>query len=375
MPSVVYKAFKTRIYPTEKQKEYFQKCFGIRRLAYNWALQRWNEKYQNKEKISRGILQKEFNQERDNRFPFVYEVNSRIYRLAIDDLCKSWNNFFKNQSFNKPKLKTKKDNIQSFSTERPMIYNKTFSIQMGNPPGSKKRNRTTIKTGESIKFLKNKEIYRITISKKGNKYFVSFNYKELQNNKTYNKHKKQKVGIDVGLKTFLTLSNGETSHLPKKIKKLNKKIRKQQRILAKKQKGSKNYWKARTKLQNLYLKQTNVKLDFIHKLTTYICKTYKSICIEDLNIEEMKQSNQLNCKHQLHHGCLGLFKDLIKRKAIKFNNNLIIADRYFPSSKKCSNCGNIKNDLQLSDRVYKCNNCGYKIDRDLNAAINLENLI
>ena len=151
-----------------------------------------------------------------------------------------------------------------------------------------------------------------------------------------------------------------------------RKIDKLNQVLSKKTKGSNNYEKARTKLNKYYRKVKDLKLDYCHKYTTYLAKNYKDIKIEDIDISEWFK-DEIKFSKNLQKSCLGLFRSQLEYKTTWYDSKLTKIDRYYPSSKVCSKCGNIKQDLKLSDRIYKCNNCGTIIDRDLNAAINILN--
>ena len=228
------------------------------------------------------------------------------------------------------------------------------------------------------------KINSVTISYDGNKYFASFQL-EIDDNE-YRKDRKVRyngsaVGGDVGVKVFLTLSNGLQILFPKeRIEKQEKKIIKIQRQLSKKvhpktkedkTKKSNNYIKHSKILNKAYKKLKNIKLDFLHKLTTVLINNFQYICIEELNVSGMLKN------HKLAKAIQGLsffeFRRMLEYKA-EFNKKEIVkASIFYPSSKTCSKCGK-KKDLTLSDRVYECE-CGLTIDRDYNASINLLNLI
>ncbi len=269
----------------------------------------------------------------------------------------------------------KKNNKQSFSLDRCTIYghyNKEkyndYIFYIAGGDNIKRGKGFYIKTSENISFLKNKKIFQITISYDKLNYYVSFSYKEEKNN-IYNDYEKDIVGIDLGLKTFAVQSDNRISKIPKqKILKLEKRINKLNQILSEKEKDSNNYNKVRTKLNKCYKKITFIMNDFLHKYTTWLCKTYKVIKIEDLNISGMLKNKRL--AKSIARCCFYNFRSFLEYKSKFYNNNLIIIDRYYPSSKRCHCCGNIKKDLKLSDRIYKCS-CGYENDRDLNAALNI----
>ncbi len=178
------------------------------------------------------------------------------------------------------------------------------------------------------------------------------------------------MGIDLGLKTFAIQSDGKISKLPKqKIIKIEKRIKKLNQILSKKKKGSNNYNKVKIKLNKCYNKITNIRKDFLNKYTTWLCKNYKEIHIEDLNITSMLKNKRL--AKSISRSNFYEFRKQLEYKSNFYNNEIVLVDRWYASSKICHQCGNKKKSLKLSDRIYMCEICGYIEDRDLNAALNI----
>jgi putative transposase len=185
-----------------------------------------------------------------------------------------------------------------------------------------------------------------------------------------NNHSKSTIGIDLGLKIYATQSDGLITEFPKqRIITLENKIKKLQQILSNKQYNSNNYKKLLKKLNKLYKKIHNITFNFLNKYTTWLCKTYSEIHIENLNIQSMLKNHRMS--KAIQRSCFYTFRNMLEYKSKLYNCNLIIIDRYFASSKICHNCGNKKQKLKLSDRIYKCDKCGYEEDRDLNAALNI----
>ena len=184
------------------------------------------------------------------------------------------------------------------------------------------------------------------------------------------KQLQEAVGIDLGIKSFATLSTGETFDAPKPLKQAKTKLAILQRKASKQVKGSKNQRKTYDKIRDLLSKVYCVRKDFLHKLTTYIAKTFKNIKIEDLNVSGMIAN------HKLAGAIADLgfyeFRRQLEYKALMYGSKVEAVSQWFPSSKTCSNCGH-KQDMPLSIRTYDCPNCGVSIDRDLNAAINILN--
>ena len=178
------------------------------------------------------------------------------------------------------------------------------------------------------------------------------------------------VGVDLGIKKLATLSNGETVAGRKPLKKLSRRLARLQRHLAKCTKGSKRYNRLKMKITRLHYRIRCIRQDGLHKLTHHLCQDFKVICLEDLNVKGMMKNHKL----ALAISDMGFyeFKRQLEYKATLFRNFIVSVDRWFPSSKKCSMCDHKKEELKLSQRTYHCDECGFSICRDLNAAINIE---
>jgi putative transposase len=378
--------FKTKIYPTKEQIEYFNKCFGIDRFVFNWYLYNDKKYYAQGNRQSYYDLREKLIQLKHTpKFNWLMTANDRILNCSMKNAKMGLDKFFKKLN-RYPNYKTKKSKNKSFSCERCLIDSNStklkrfkhlfngfhFYIAGEQEEGKRSANGYFIKTAEDITFLKNKTIKKITISYDGIDYYVSFSYENSIID--YNGHIVDVVGIDLGLKKYSVQSDNRITVFPKqRVFKLEKRIKRLKSILNQKEKGSNNYNKVKTKLRKSYRKITNIVLDFLHKYTTYICKNYKTIKIEDLTIKKMLKNH--NLAKAIHRSCWRKFRNMLQYKSLLYNNNLIIVDSYFPSSKTCYYCRNKKQDLKLSDRIYHCNVCGYENDRDLNAAYNLREWI
>lgn len=369
---------KIEIKPNNKSISYFKKAFGCARFAYNWGLAKWKEAHEKGEKKTHLDLKKEFNSLKDKEFPFVYEVSKYVTQQPFINLGKAFKKFFKdlkNKKISYPQFRRKKDNEGSFYIGGDQV--KVNGKYLGIPLLKNK-----IKMTEELRFKG--KINSVTISYDGNKYFASFQL-EIDNNE-YKKTRKVKynglaVGGDIGVKAFLTLSNGLQILFPKeKIKKQEKKIIKLQRQLSKKvhpkTKGDKtnksnNYIKHSKKLNKAYKKLKNIKNDFLHKLTTVLINNFQYIAVEKLNVSGLLKNHKL--AKSIQELSFFEFRRQLEYKALFNKREIVKADTFYPSSKTCSRCGK-KKDLTLSDRVYECE-CGLMIDRDYNASINLLNLI
>ena len=386
--------FKTKIYPTEEQKEYFKKCFGISRFAYNWFLDKCEEDYSNGiRKQSYFKMIKLFGDKVKNnpKYWYVLEVNSRVWQQAIKNADTAYNMWFQHVS-RKPKRHKKKDTNQSFSTERFSIKSDyTFTIAKGTLPknaGGKCRSlkyRHLINTVEDISFLKNVTVTSITISYNGVNYFVSFKYRILKTDFYKNDKKLERfyyprkpvVGIDLGLKTYAVQSDRKVAIFPKKkILELERRINRLNQILSKKYdknkktyEQSKNYYRVKIKLNKLYKRKTNIIDDFLDKYTTWLVTHYQVIKIEDLKISNMIKNHKL--AKAISRCCFYKFRNMLNYKCKLYGSQLIIINQFYPSSKLCYCCGNKKQKLSLKERKYICEKCGHEMDRDYNAALNI----
>ena len=345
--------------PTQKQEQYFRKACGTARFTWNWALNEWQNQSQSGLKTTAYLLKKQFNSIKPAQFPWIYEVTKYASQQPFIFLQTAFKRFFEGTS-RYPKFK-KKGHRDSF--------------YVGNDQLKVSGNRLKIPKLDAIKMhevLRFKgEIIRATISRIANKWFVSLTVKLL---KFPTRCESQAgVGIDLGIKSRATLSNGETFEAPKPLKKYLNKLKRLQRGLARREKDSHNRAKLKLKIAQVYAKIVNIRQDSLHKLTTYLTHHFAGIVIENLNVKGMMAN------HKLARAIADLgfyeFRRQLEYKTQLKGNYLLIADRWFPSSKTCSFCGNIKKKLKLSKRVYSCEACGHKIARDLNAARNLKNLL
>ena len=368
------KSIKIRLYLNPVQKEFISKQLGCCRFIYNKLLDYKKTQYeQNKQSVSLSQLGKYLtNLKKQEEYLFLNEVYARCLNQTMMDLIKAYDNFFK-QHKGYPKFKSKKDTKQSCR----------FPINVFNRPNyicnKIKGNRITL-----IKQLKNilfkcsrkdeiylnknqKYIHSVTLTKTStNKYYLSILI-------DYNINQKDKldtvIGLDLGIKDFIVDSNGnryENKHFYKnqenKLKKLNKQ-------LSKKQKGSNNRNKLRIKLSKVHEKIKNQRQNYLHQITSKLVNENQVICIEDLNVKGMMSNHKL--AKSIQELSLYEFRRQLEYKCRWHGRQLIIIDRFYPSSKTCHNCGYIYKDLKLSDREWICPHCKSLIDRDYNAAQNI----
>ena len=358
-----------RLRPTKEQEQKLWQSAGTARYIYNWTISRQEENYKNGGSfIQDGVLRKEITQLKKTELSWLNEVSNDIPKQAVIDACNAYKNFFKGIS-KKPKFKSKKKSKNSF-------YNDTWKLKV-------KENKLVlltkigwVKTSEQIPIGIKYYNPRITYD---NKYwYISIG---IEKEEIHQELIDVSLGIDLGLKELAVCSNGmvfKNINKTKTVKKLEKKLKRQQRKVSKKYLKNKqgkeyvktcNIIKLEKRIQLLHRRLANIRNNYIHQTTSSIVKTkpYR-VVIEDLNISQMMKNKHLS--DAIRKQCFYKFRTYLQYKCQFYGIEFVVADRFYPSSKICSNCGEIKKDLKLSDRIYKCS-CGLTIDRDLNASINL----
>ena len=350
------KSIKVRLELNNKQTTLANKHAGVARYAYNWGKSICDLAIQNKEHRPTAIdLHKKFVAEEKSIKPWLYEVSKCSPQQGLRNLDEAYKRTFKVKSSRFPKFK-KKGQHDSFYLEGAI---KTDNNKIKVPKFG------WLKCSE---ILPDCEIKNIVISKTANQWFVAF---KIQFEPQITNKINDVVGVDLGIKTLAVLSDSKVFDAIKPYKKNKRKLKILQRKLSKKQKGSQNRKKACLKVAKLHYRIANIRKDALHKLTTYLSKNHTEICIEDLNVNGMSKNHKL--ASAILDGGFSEFRRQLEYKCQWYGSILTIVDRFYPSSKTCSGCGNVKKELKLSEREYVCENCGLIIDRDLNAAINLRN--
>lgn len=358
------RAYKYRIYPTDEQKVLMEKTFGCCRLVYNLALQTKIEAYD-----KYGVRLSYFDlsgqlTDLKKEFDFLYDVdaNSLLYSIKCVDVA--FNNFF-NKSARFPRYKTK-HSTNSYQSRN--LTDQTIDWNNSRISIAKIKNIPIVLSRKFEGRLKH-----VTISRTHtDKYFASILVEdsvELPEKSTPNNI----LGIDLGIKDLIITSEGVKYNNPKYLKNQLSRLKILNRRASRKKKGSQNRRKANLKVAIQYEKISNKRLDFIHKVTSELINDNQvdSFAMEDLNVKGMMANH--NLAGAIQDASWGKFLDIMKYKCDWSGKNLILINRFAPSSKTCSNCGNIKDNLTLADREYCCNNCGYVNCRDINAAINIKN--
>jgi len=310
---------------------------------------------------------------------WLKQCEKSILQNTLKDLYNAFQEYFKKiRGF--PKFKSYKNNHQSVKINftNNNIEIKEKEIQYTSTNKYKKQNcRIKLPKIKKVKIAYSREyegrILSATILQiPSGKYFVSLCCTDVENNKFQQTN--NKIGIDLGIKEFAIFNTGEKIDNPKYYRQYEQKLKKQQRKLSSKQKGSKNRNKQRIKVAKLHEKIYNTRLDFLHKLSTRLVKENNIICIEDLKISKMLQNKKNKKLHKsISDASFYEFRRQLEYKCLWNDKILSIIDQYFPSSKLCSDCGFKYDDLTLDIREWECNNCGSIHDRDINAAINILN--
>ena len=364
-----------RLEPNNKQAAYFAKACGVARFAYNWALSEWQRQYQADKtyrdycttnnlpiddsqlnKPSQGKLRKQLNAIKREQYPFMLEVTKCSPQMAIIQLGDAFNRFFKGQTkYPRPRKKGRDDRF-TLSNDQFKIDGQRIKIP----------NLGWVKMSEPLRF--NGKILSAKVFKKGGQWFVSVAVELAQVIQPKPKTGKA-VGIDLGIKDLLVLSNGMKIQAPKPLKTQLAKLRRLNKSLSRKQKGSANREKAKTKLSRLHAKIGNIRSNSLHQITTYLVSEYDVLAIEDLNVSGMVKNRKLS-RAISDLGFYELKRQLIY-KANQWGKAVKSVDRFYPSTKTCHYCGHKVDELPLSVRMWQCPSCHTQHDRDINASMNI----
>lgn len=366
------KAIKIRLYPNVSQENILNSLLGSYRFVFNQCLAYKKLRYEtDKSNTSLSDLGHYFHQDLRDGHEWLKEHNTKVLKQSIINLEQAYKNFFK-QGRGFPKFKSRHDE-QKVRFPQEAVSSKTFDEENTRLNLTKTINGLKFECSDRDKgyLYKNKAgIKSVTIVKtKSGKFFASILI-EGELLRQVNAPVRASVGIDLGIKSLLTLSDGHNIDNPRWITSNEKKLKRLHKQLSKKQKGSNNRAKAKLKLAKAHEKIKNQKSDYIHNITTKIVSENQVIVLEDLNVSGMMRNHKLAKAIQQ----LGLYelRRQLEYKSEWYARTLVFVDRFYPSSKKCSCCGNIKQDLTLKDREYICDACGLIIDRDMNASLNIE---
>ena len=363
----MYKAYKFRLYPNDNQRELINKSFGCNRLVYNHYLSLNKENGYTSAYTNINDYVNNFKYEK----PFLQEIDSVVIRKTIFHLDDNLKRCY-NSNFGYPKYKSKYDK-NSYMTSA--IYGKYKDRNYCNIEVDLNRRVIKLPKLKEIKIRGYRNLNKIdgrivnaTISReKNNKYYVSVMVEIPNVNK---EEVKEVVGIDLGIKKLITLSDGKTYDNNKYILKYEKRIKRLQRELSRKEKGSNNYYKVKEKLNILYIKLTNARKYYLHKITKEITDNYDMISCEGLNTKSMIMKKEIS--KDITDASFGEVLRQLSYKCLLKGKYFYQVNTYYPSSQMCSVCENInKKYKNLNERTYKCSKCNNTLDRDYNASINI----
>lgn len=378
--------------PNNKQRTKLFQCAGVSRWAYNWTLATQQDNYKNGGKfLNDNELRKTLTQlKKQKEYAWLNHYSNNITKQAIKDACQAYKNFFEGRT-GFPKFKSKKRSKPSFYQDTEKIKITKTHVKLEKLTTSKKKNKQKfnyvklaekdrIPTGSNIKYFNP----RITFD--GINWWLAIGVEEVENK---NQNYTDGIGVDLGVKDLAVVSNGQkfsNINKSKKVKKLEKRLKRLQRKLSRKYEKNKikteggefRYRKTNNikKLELLVLKTyrrlKHIRHDYIHQITTSLVKTKPEyVVMENLNIRGMLKNRKLS--KAIQEQTFREFKRQMEYKCAWNGIKFILADQFFPSSKTCSHCGAVKDKLSLSERTFVCDECGNKIDRDVNASINLKN--
>jgi putative transposase len=343
--------------------EIFKRACGVARFCYNWGLAEWNRQYASGEKPSAYKLKKQFNAIRREFFPWTFDVTKCAVDTGFLNLAAAFVDFFrrvKNGDARKgyPRFKKKKRSPRSFRLDNERFKLDGYWLKV-------QKLSSRVNMTEPLRF--EGEVISATISQDAvGDWYISVTVDVAP---PEHKHERRSVGVDLGITTLATLSDGQRFENQEPLRSELRKLRRLNRELARRRKGSGRWHRTRQKLARLYRRIRRRRKDYIHKMTTKIAQTYQLIGIEDLNVAGMVKNHHLALS--TCDAALGEIRRQLEYKAEWYGGQVVTIDRFFPSSKLCRECGQIKEELTLATRLFVCD-CGHVEDRDLNASKNIE---
>lgn len=375
----MYEAIKVALDPTPAQERRLLSHAGAARFAFNAALAHVKEAIEAGERLNWSFysLRKWWNHNKDelavddDGIIWWADNSKEAYSYGLESLAKGLSNWAKSRrgirkgrKVGFPKFKTKSKSTPRFA------YTTDFRLITGDHKALRLPRIGRVHCMEDVAArVGDDRVLRMTISQRAGRWFASLTV-EREDEPMKPAMKGGAVGIDLGIKTFATLSDGTVFENPRHLKKSEQKLKRAQRALSRKVPGSNRRAKARAKVARIHAHVANQRQDALHKLTTHLACKYSEISIENLNVLGMVKNHRL--AKSVMDASFGEFRRQLEYKAKRTGARLNIVDRWYPSSKMCSGCGRVKAKLSLSERTYRCDGCGLVMDRDLNAAINIK---
>lgn len=361
-----HRAYKTKLVVNNKEDAYLLACAGFARFVFNWGLAAWKEEYEAGEKPSHYGLKKRFNAIKDKEFPWVREYPYVISQEAFDHLGLAFKNFFRRLKNGEtpgfPKFKSRHKTTPTFTVRGVKVESDRVKLpKLG-----------WLRLAEKGYIPTEERVLNATLSYRGSEWYISVLVE--QDIPEPPRATGEPLGVDLGVKSLAVVSDGTAFDNPKTLRKYEAKLARLQRELHRRQKGSSNRDKTRRKIAKLYCKIVDTRSHTLHNISRHVtAKTKPSVVVvEDLHVKGMVKNRKL--AKAVSDASMGELRRQIEYKAEWNGIEVLTADRWFPSSKTCSNCGAIKQNLTLSDRTFECDACGHTQDRDLNAALNLAKL-
>lgn len=364
----VFLAHKIALDPTQDQKRYFAQACGVSRFAWNWGLARWKQEYALWKEYQCGpkpfalSLARELNAIKAEQYPWMCDVTKNAVQSSIQNLGNAYKRFFKGVS--KPPTFKKKGKKDSFRTDNGTSKNVPQAVQVD---GKKVKLPIIgwVKMHEKLRF--SGQIKSAVVSRIADKWFISLMVKM---DRPVPTRKNQTVGgVDLGIKALATCSDGSVYVGPMALRSNLKALRRANKTLHRKKKASRNRKKAAMRVAKIHAGIANIRKDALHKASASIIGKFDILGIEDLHVKGMLKNDRLS--RAISDVGMGEFRRQLEYKALLNGVQIVVADRFFPSSKRCSDCGWIYHDLTLDKRDWTCYSCGVVHERDINAARNL----
>lgn len=363
---IIHKAYKTELRPNNKQKTFFNGCFGLARFVYNWGLETKIRQYEETGKSDGWMtLGKLLTEKKKTDWQWMYQYSSWIHIYALKNLDEAYKNFFRRVKNGGapgfPKFKSKKHGHGSFTVHGSRVDVSSDSIKLPKIGWVRLKEKGYIPAVEKILYT--------TVSENHGRYFVSVTVEE---SIMEQKASENVIGIDLGIKTLAVTSDGVYYNNKKALRTAMQKLKRIQREVSRRTKGGANRKKSIYKLAKQHRKVKNIRLDTLHNITSELTRTKSVLAIENLNVSGMVKNHKL--AQAISDVGMSEFRRQLEYKAGWYGSEVEVIDRFYPSSKTCSACGQIHQGQKLSDRLFVCD-CGLAIDRDLNAAINIKQYV
>jgi len=363
----VLKAYKTKLSPNNRQRGFFRRCAGTARFVYNWGLADRIDRYERGEKTSLYEQKKRFNALKYEEFPWIREVPASISEATFINLNTAYQNFFR---------RVKQGDTPGFPKFKRKGHHESFQLRgvRVRADGVYISKLGWVRLGERGYIPTDSEKYGVyaTVSLRAGDWYISvLVYDDIEGIEASG----EVIGVDFGLKDLAICSNGQVFENPRPLREAQRKLARLNKELARRKKGGANWHKTKAKLQKAHARVVNIRRYTLHQISHYLTYELKPavIVLEDLNVSGMSKNH--NLAQAISDVGFSELRRQIEYKAAWCGIEVVIADRWFPSSKTCSNCGTVRSELALNQRTFNCPDCGYTIDRDLNAAINLAALV